>query len=106
MVAFTNRERIKEIAAKYAELLKRELDIESVYLAGSYAKGTNTEDSDIDIIVVSDSFSGDLIKDMLKLMKIRRELDYRIEPHPFTKSEFNPSNPFVEEILNTSIRIM
>lgn len=106
MASFTDREKIKEIAIRYAELLKDELDIKRVYLAGSYAKGTNTKDSDIDIIIVSDSFTGDLIEDTLKLMKIRRGLDNRIEPHPFTSFEFNPSNPFIEEILNTSIRIM
>ena len=106
MSSVTDREKIKEIAMKYAELLKKQLDIKSVYLAGSYAKGTNTEDSYIDIIIVSDSFSGDLIEDTLKLMKIRRGLDNRIEPHPFTSSEFNSLNPFIQEILDTSIRIM
>ncbi|MFA5522841.1 MAG: nucleotidyltransferase domain-containing protein [Tissierellales bacterium] len=106
MASFTDREKIKEIAFKYAELLKKEMYIKRVYLFGSYAKGTDTEDSDIDIIVVGDNFSDDLIEDTFKLMKIRRRVDNRIEPHPFKSSDFNLSNPFVREILNTSIRII
>ena len=106
MASFNDKSTIKKIAERYAVLLKEEIDVQSVYLFGSYVKGTNTKDSDIDILVVSDSFGDDVIEDRVKLMKIRRKVDYRIEPHPLRSSEFDLSNPFVREVLNTSIRIM
>lgn len=35
----------------------------------------------------------------LELMRLRRKIDSRIEPHPFRESEFEISNPIVNEIL-------
>jgi hypothetical protein len=39
-------------------------------------------------------------------MKLRRTVDYRIEPHPFRPEDFTPDNPEVAEILRTGIRII
>jgi len=33
-------------------------------------------------------------------MKLTRNVDTRIEPHPFREKEFEISNPFVQEIVN------
>ncbi|KJS23385.1 MAG: nucleotidyltransferase [Clostridiaceae bacterium BRH_c20a] len=106
MASFYDTETIKLIASQFAELVRSEMNIKSVYLYGSVVKGTNTEDSDIDIAVIGDDFSGDPVEDTLKLMKIRRKVDNRIEPHPFKSSEFNKTNPFVAEIITTGIKIM
>lgn len=35
----------------------------------------------------------------LELMRLRRRIDSRIEPHPFRESEFELSNPIVNEII-------
>jgi hypothetical protein len=51
-------------------------------------------------------FSGDPVEDTLLLMRIRRKIDNRIEPRPFKTSDFNSSNPFVREIINTGIEII
>lgn len=106
MAFFNAREIIEEIARDYGKLVQEELDVKNIYLYGSYAKGTYTEDSDIDIAVVGDDFSGDPIKDTLMLMRIRRKIDYRIEPRPFKTCDFNSSNPFSKEIIETGIMIM
>jgi predicted nucleotidyltransferase len=67
-------------------------------LFGSYAKGNFNEDSDIDIAVVFEDFNNTM--DMqLELMRLRRKIDSRIEPHPFREIDFEPSNPIVNEIL-------
>ena len=97
---------IEIIAQKYAELIRKEINLKTVYLYGSFAKGNNNEDSDIDIAVVADDFTGDPVEDRLKLMRIRRKVDTRIEPHPFCSSDFKLSNPFVREIIETGIKIM
>lgn len=106
MASYINREKIEKIAKQYAELVKTEISIDSVYLYGSYAKGTDSEDSDIDIAVVGEDFIGDPVEDTLKLMKLRRKIDKRIEPHPFKSIDFDISNPYVLEIINTGIRII
>ena len=106
MASFSDRKAVEDIVIRYVELVKKKLNVHSAYLYGSYAKGTYTEDSDIDIAIVADEFSGDKVKDILTLMKIRREIDNRIEPHPFRSDDFDVSNPFVKDIMSNGIRIM
>lgn len=106
MASFYDRKTIENIAKAFTELLRSEMNIKNVYIYGSAAKGRVTEDSDIDIAVVGDDFIGDPIEDTFKLMKLRRKVDIRIEPHPFKSSEFNKSDPFVREILLTGIKIL
>ncbi|MCX6090841.1 MAG: nucleotidyltransferase domain-containing protein [Candidatus Atribacteria bacterium] len=105
MASFDDRERVEEILKEYGKLVKKKINIRHLYLYGSYAKGTYSPDSDIDVAVVGDDFSGDPIEDTLMLMKIRRKIDNRIEPHPFKTGDFNLSNPFAREIINTGKEI-
>ena len=42
----------------------------------------------------------------VQLMKLRRDVDMRIEPHPFAKSDFDETNPFIKEIIETGERII
>lgn len=92
------------IAKDYARQIKKKYDIINVYLFGSYANGNFNDDSDIDIAVV--------LKDyphrnnmQLELMRIRRDIDSRIEPHPFRDSEFNEYNILANEVLKNGILI-
>jgi len=93
-------EEITAIAKKYADLVKEEMNVEALYLFGSFVNGNHDQDSDIDIAIVTDDFSGDIIEDTLKLMRIRKKVDTRIEPHPLRKD-----NPFVKEVIATGRRI-
>ena len=86
------------IAQKYANTVKENYTFIKIILFGSYAKGNFNEDSDIDIAVIFKDYSN--IMDMqLELMRLRRNIDSRIEPHPFRESEFELSNPLVNEII-------
>ena len=106
MASCNDRKKIEDIAREFADLVKKEMNIKSVYLYGSFVKNTGSADSDIDIAVIGDDFIGDPIEDTLKLMRLRRKVDNRIEPYPFKSDDFNISNPLVQEILNTGIRII
>lgn len=86
------------IANRYADALDQKFGFIKVILFGSYAKGNFREESDIDIAIVFKDF-GNLIEMQLELMRIRRKIDSRIEPHPFRESDFNASNPIVNEII-------
>lgn len=92
------------IAKAYIEIISKKYALNKALLFGSYAKGTFHEDSDIDIaIVLKDNF--DLIQMQIDLMKLRRNVDLRIEPHPFNISNFNTTNPVAFEILKYGFEI-
>jgi predicted nucleotidyltransferase len=87
-----------EIAERYASLVKSKFDYVKIVLFGSYAKGNFNEDSDIDIAVILKDYNN-LIDVQLDLMRLRRSIDSRIEPHPFRERDFEITNPVVHEIV-------
>jgi predicted nucleotidyltransferase len=101
-MAVRTSEEIKKIVKKYYEnLIQAGLPVEKIFLFGSYAQNEQDEYSDIDVAVVLKEFLGDRFNTRLVLMKYAREFYENIEPHPFLNSEFDQSNPFVKEILQT-----
>lgn len=91
-------------ASSYVRQLPPELDVKKAFLFGSCAKGLESEDSDIDIAVVLGNMT-DFFETQMQLMRLRRNIDLRIEPHPIGEKEFNSMNPFAYEIQNTGIEI-
>lgn len=105
MVKRTIDSRIMESIKKYIEKISQYYKIEAIILFGSYAKGTENEDSDIDIAIISSDFS-DIIEDGAKLIGLTWKIDTRIEPHPITTEDYQKvSNPFVREVVNTGIKV-
>ncbi len=84
-------------AITYANLVRSNFNCNKVYLFGSYSKGDFNEDSDIDIAVVIKDYS-DFFDVQMELMRLRRKIDSRIEPHPFREKDFVSVNPLVFEI--------
>jgi predicted nucleotidyltransferase len=62
------------------------------------------KDSDIDLAIIFKSVD-DIIELQIDLMKMRKDEDLLIEPHPFSEKDFVISNPVVSEILKTGIPI-
>jgi len=91
-------------AKAYKLLLKEHFPFENVYLFGSYAKGTNKEDSDIDIAIVVNHIDGDYFSVNPLLWKLRRQIDDRIEPFLIEK-EFDEAD-FLAEIKKFGIEIV
>ena len=105
MVKRTIDSRIMESIKKYIEKISQYYKIEAIILFGSYAKGTENEDSDIDIAVISDDFD-DIYDCMAILMGMTWDIDARIEPHPISKEDYEKvSNPFIKEIVDTGIKV-
>jgi uncharacterized protein len=77
-----------------------------LYLFGSVANGTHGDDSDIDLAIFLDKDDIDGFDEDIQLMKLRRSIDLRIEPHSFARSDFDPADPFIREIVETGIRIV
>ena len=105
MVKRTIDSRIMDSIKKYIEKISQYYKIEAIILFGSYAKGTENEDSDIDIAIISSDFS-DIIEDGAKLIGLTWKIDTRIEPHPITTEDYQKiSNPFVREVIDTGIKV-
>lgn len=99
-------ENIKKIIIDFINALgKNNFHIQKVFLFGSYANGTNNDNSDIDVALIFDEYISDRFDTQVELMKLRRNIDLRIEPHPFDNSSFNLNNPFVYEIVHSGIEI-
>ncbi|MPR33305.1 nucleotidyltransferase domain-containing protein [Cytophagaceae bacterium SJW1-29] len=64
----------------YRLLLKDHFQLENVYLYGSYANGTYSDDSTIDVVVVVNRVKGDYFSVSPLLWKLRKQIDDRIEP--------------------------
>ena len=93
-----------KIANQYIDTISTKYVILQAFMFGSFAKGTNHADSDIDIAIVVKNVS-DIIDTQIDMMKLRRKVDLRIEPHPFAFTDFNEDNPVVNEILKSGIQI-
>ena len=85
-------------------LIPKEYGIKKAYIFGSYAKGKEREGSDIDVAIVLNNMS-DFFSTQRQLMKLRRKVDLRIEPHPIQDTDFNSLNPFAFEIKQTGVEI-
>lgn len=95
-----------EIVKKYIDELQRHnIHVREAILFGSYAKGNVKEESDIDIAVISDAFTGDRFADRRKIVPFRRKIDSRIEPMPFRPESFSDGGNLVDEIKRTGIKI-
>ena len=95
---------IIDIAIRYIKHIPDDLEVKKAYLFGSYAKGYEKENSDIDIALVIGNMT-DFFSTQMQLMRIRRKVDLRIEPHPIAESDFTDQNPFAYEIKSSGIEI-
>lgn len=96
----------RRIAKRYADVLENSgFKVKKVFLYGSFARGTNRADSDIDLAIVSSSFSKNREAKEKSLWHHILAVDPRIEPVGYTPEEFNPIDPLVWEIQRDGIKI-
>ena len=93
------------IKAYVQRLAEHGIPVWRIYLFGSYARGAATKDSDIDLAVFLDRDDIDGFREDIELMRLRRDLDLRIEPHTFANSDFDETDPYIKEIIDTGQRI-
>ena len=97
MAANLSKVQLNQIIQQYAEIVKELVSLDAIYLFGSFANGSATKDSDIDLIVVSKDWTDNIIEDTMLLMRARRKVDLRIEPHPIRPEELD-ENHFILSI--------
>ena len=106
-MVLTYDEVIAVIHRLIADLNSHQIPVDKAILFGSYAHGTTTSDSDIDLAIVSNSFQGNRFQDKQKINPILVSHDHRLEIHPYRSDEFNEDDHwFVKEILDTGHPIL
>ncbi len=77
-----DKRKARKLVEKYAELVIQNFKVNKIILYGSYARGDYRKDSDIDVAVVvpRSSISKDILEDMTKLFRLRRNISTDIEP--------------------------
>jgi predicted nucleotidyltransferase len=76
-------------------------------LFGSYAKGTATEQSDVDICFILKDYDDRIHLDILrKLYFLKRKYNTPFEPIVFETSDLHIGNPFVNEVLRTGVDLL
>jgi predicted nucleotidyltransferase len=102
-MAKTKRE-VKEIIERYKiALIELGIVPQRIILYGSYAKGNPREDSDIDLIVISENFSQMNIRERLETLGIAAGRVFEpIEAIGYTEEEIKDTKgTFLEEIFSS-----
>ena len=99
----------KESAIKLSQnylikVRRNDIDISEAWLFGSFARGNNNENSDIDLAIVL-SKNNRTFDTEVKLMTLRTGEETLIEPHPFNQDEFEITSPMVYQILKSGLRL-
>ena len=96
-----DKEQAIELGKRYKILVSKHFDVKDAILYGSYSKGTQKEDSDIDIAIVVDDISGDYFDYVPLLWKIKRQVSNAIEP--ILICENKDKSGFLKEIRKVGI---
>ena len=94
-----DKKQVKELVQKYSEIVISNMLVNKIVLFGSYARGDYRKDSDIDVAVIvpKESISSNILDDMVKLCKLRRDISTDIEPILLIDGE--DSSGFIDSIL-------
>jgi predicted nucleotidyltransferase len=97
--------RTRKIVEKYARRLKeKNIPLSRIYLFGSFSRGDERKDSDIDVAVVLRKKETDDLVGEVGVATIG--IDTRIEPHIFSEKDFKTrATPLIEEVIETGIKV-
>ena len=102
MAADVAPEILKVAHAYLAALRGGRVAFDAAYLFGSHAEGRAHEHSDIDIALVMQEEGVRFLREV-ELVKYRRGVDTRIEPHIFTAEELD--SPYSPDIKRRGLRL-
>ncbi len=95
-----------ELCKGYLRKVKRSnIGFSEAWLFGSFARGSQHDNSDVDIAIVLKEGVEKSFDMEVQLMLIRKGEETLIEPHAFTKDEFNYYIPIVNQIIKYGERI-
>ena len=96
---------IVEVLKKYIFILRSEgITVDKAYLYGGYLSNTATEDSDIDVLIVTENENDNLTG---KIWSLTKRVNSRIEPYLIDKDRFinNKDSLLIDLVKRTGIEI-
>lgn len=100
---------IKEIIKEYKQALKKlGINVNRIILYGSFAKGSQRKNSDIDLVVISDDFEKMNLRKRLELLGIAAvRIMKPIEARGYTPKELKKTTQasFLREVLTVGISV-
>ncbi|MCS6783594.1 MAG: nucleotidyltransferase domain-containing protein [Candidatus Caldarchaeum sp.] len=105
-VALSKRRKME--LARFLKRLKKELNVEEVYLFGSRVYGIPLRESDLDMVVVSEEFGKRSFVENLMLLSGMWDGSFTLELFPYTPSqikEYRDRKIVVHEAVNKGLRI-
>ena len=97
-----------DLLKKYIALLKSEgIAVEKAFLYGSYSLENETDDSDIDLMIVTNNQDADNDFIIGRIWQLTKKINTRIEPYLVGLDRFNRTNfsPFIDMIKEKGIKI-
>ena len=99
---------VKKTVRRFSDCVSEQLPVKKVLLYGSYAKGTATDDSDVDVAVFLDCKDhAQRIVLATQLFHCAGEIDVEIEPKCYFWDEYNNClrGSILAEILKTAVDV-
>ena len=96
---------LKAVAHFLEEVEGSGIRLVSAYLYGSHAEGRARPDSDIDVALIAEDFTGDLLEDHRKIVDALLRSDPRIEPVRFRPEQFCDEHPLAWEIKTKGVKL-
>jgi predicted nucleotidyltransferase len=102
-----NFDNVKCIVKNFADDVRCVFPVFKVLLYGSYANGSATEYSDVDVCFLLNSFGEKNRHEIIVQLIVmsHKYADFYLEPVAFEVSEIEKYNPFLTEVLTTGIEI-
>jgi predicted nucleotidyltransferase len=94
------------IVENYVRILDRKINVRKAILTGSRATGSCLEDSDVDLIIVSDDLSKMQLPDRLRYLQKQWKSKIPLEAFGYTADEFatlRRKSTYVKEAVRTGI---
>ncbi len=99
----------QRIARNYVRRLAQDITVRQAILTGSRATGSYLEDSDVDLIIVSDDFSKMPLPERLKYLQKQWKSRIPLEAFGYTVNEFQQlqrKSTYVREAVRTGIVLL
>ncbi len=100
-----SKREVIELLKRYIFLLRSEgINVDKAFLYGSYLSNTANDESDIDIMIVTENEDDYLTG---KIWSLTRKINTKIEPYLVDKARFyeNVNSPLIDLVKNTGIEI-
>lgn len=88
---------VVEKVKQYADIVRQTIPVKRIVLYGSYARGCEKNNSDIDVAIIVDRIEGDYLELSARLFELVGKIDLRIEP--VLLNENSDKSGFIESIM-------